>query len=111
MVTRNDRAGRVSDATFELICFFIRSNLLQYSHLYRGVYPFVFPEKKPDFSEVPWQEDVDRRLTWGIMHAIKLGVLNQGDAVICVQGWRGGMGHTNTLRVVEASMDLGLTGE
>lgn len=71
----------------------------------------MFPEDKPDFGEVQWQEDVDRRLKWGIMNAIKLGVLKQGDAVVCVQGWRGGMGHTNTLRVVEASMDLGLAGE
>ena len=42
------------------------------------------------------------------MNAIKLGVLNKGDAVICVQGWRGGMGHTNTLRIVPATDDLGL---
>jgi pyruvate kinase len=35
-------------------------------------------------------------------------VLQQGDAVICVQGWRGGLGHTNTLRVVPAELDLGL---
>jgi len=89
MVTRNARAAR-------------------YSHLYRGVYPFLFAEHKPDFNEVPWQEDVDRRLKWGITHAIKLGVLNTGDAVICVQGWRGGMGHTNTLRIVPATEDLGL---
>jgi pyruvate kinase len=79
--------------------------------LYRGVYPFVFPEEKPDFNEVPWQEDVDHRLKWGIMNAIKLGVLNHGDAVVCVQGWRGGMGHTNTLRIVEASATLGLIDE
>lgn len=90
MVTRNARASR-------------------YSHLYRGVYPFLFPEAKPqDFKNVPWQEDVDKRLKWGIMNAIKLGVLKKGDAVICVQGWRGGMGHTNTLRVVPAEEDLGL---
>lgn len=93
MVTRNARASR-------------------YSHLYRGVYPFLFPEPKPDtFKNVPWQEDVDKRLKWGIMNAIKLGVLNKGDAVICVQGWRGGMGHTNTLRVVPAEDDLGLDQE
>ena len=90
MVTRNARASR-------------------YSHLYRGVYPFLFPEKKPeDFKTVPWQEDVDKRLTWGILNAIKLGVLKKGDPVICVQGWRGGMGHTNTLRVVPAEEGLGL---
>lgn len=89
MVTRNERASR-------------------YSHLYRGVYPFLFPEPKPDFHEQQWQEDVDRRLKWGIANAIRLGVLNEGDPVICVQGWRGGMGHTNTLRVVPALPDLGL---
>ncbi|KAK7544408.1 pyruvate kinase [Phyllosticta citribraziliensis] len=92
MVTRNAAAAR-------------------YSHLYRGVYPFYFPEEKPDFKNAPWQEDVDRRLKWGIMNAIKLGVLNRGDAVVCVQGWRGGMGHTNTLRIVPAQEDLGLDQE
>lgn len=45
MVTRNARASR-------------------YSHLYRGVWPFLFPEKKPDFNVKIWQEDVDRRLKW-----------------------------------------------
>jgi pyruvate kinase len=80
----------------------------RYSHLYRGVYPFHYDEEKPDFKQVPWQEDVDKRLKWGISNALKLGVLQQGDAVICVQGWRGGLGHTNTLRVVPAELDLGL---
>lgn len=80
----------------------------KYSHLYRGVYPFLFDEPKPDFNHTPWQEDVDRRLKWGIMSAIKLGVLKKGQVVICIQGWRGGMGHTNTLRVVPAELDLGL---
>jgi len=89
MVTRNARAAR-------------------YSHLYRGVYPFHYDSAKPDFKTVPWQEDVDNRLKWGIHHAIALGVLKQGAAVVCVQGWRGGMGHTNTLRVVPAEEDLGL---
>ncbi len=39
---------------------------------------------------------------------MKLGVLNGGDSVVCVQGWRGGMGHTNTIRVVSADENLGL---
>ncbi|MCJ1302626.1 Pyruvate kinase [Hypocenomyce scalaris] len=89
MVTRNPTASR-------------------YSHLYRGVYPFLFPEKKPDFNSTIWQEDVDRRLKWGIAEAIKLGILEKGDSVVCVQGWRGGLGHTNTIRVVPAEEDLGL---
>lgn len=90
MVTRNDRASR-------------------YAHLYRGVYPFCFPEPKPDFKSADWQEDVDRRLKWGIAQAIRLGVVEKGTSIVCVQGWRGGMGHTNTIRVVKAEENLGLT--
>ena len=89
-----------------MVC--VRANGQKYSHLYRGVYPFYFEEDKPDFKNTPWQEDVDRRLKWGIMQAIKLGILKRGQTVVCVQGWRGGMGHTNTLRVVPAQPDLGL---
>ncbi|KAL8857897.1 MAG: hypothetical protein Q9178_005516 [Gyalolechia marmorata] len=92
MVTRNATASR-------------------YSHLYRGVYPFLFPEEKPDFKSADWQQDVDRRLKWGISEAIKLGILSKGDPVVCVQGWRGGKGHTNTTRIVPAEEDLGLSHE
>lgn len=73
------------------------------------MYPFFFDEAKPDFKKEPWQEDVDRRLKWGISNAIALKILARGDSVVCVQGWRGGQGHTNTLRVVPAEPhDLGL---
>ena len=77
MVTRNASASR-------------------FGHLYRGVYPFYFPEAKPDFSKVDWQEDVDRRIKWGIKEAMKLSVLTEGEPVIVIQGWKGGMGNTNT---------------
>lgn len=42
---------------------------------------------------------------------MKLGIVNKGDSIVCVQGWRGGMGHTNTIRVVPAEQDLGLSEE
>lgn len=74
----------------------------RYAHLYRGVYPFLFPEEKPDFDKVNWQEDVDRRISWGISQALRLNILSKGDSVVVVQGWRGGMGNTNTIRVVKA---------
>lgn len=92
MVTRNAAASR-------------------YSHLYRGVWPFLFPEKKPNFYLQSWQEDVDRRLKWAISNGIKLGIIGQGDNIVCVQGWRGGQGHTNTVRVVPAEENLGLSDE
>lgn len=77
MVTRNPSASR-------------------YAHLYRGVYPFVFNEQRPDFSKVNWQEDVDRRIKWGISEGMKLKILAEGETVVVVQGWKGGMGNTNT---------------
>ncbi|EOO00760.1 putative pyruvate kinase protein [Phaeoacremonium minimum UCRPA7] len=86
MVTRNPSASR-------------------YAHLYRGVYPFLFPEAKPDFSKVNWQEDVDRRIKWGVAKAMELGVLSKGESVVVVQGWKGGMGNTNTLRIVRADTE------
>jgi pyruvate kinase len=90
MVTRNPSASR-------------------YAHLYRGVYPFLFPEGKPDFTKVNWQEDVDRRIKWGLSKAMALKVVNKGDSIVVVQGWKGGMGNTNTLRIVKADVDhLGL---
>lgn len=89
MITRNASASR-------------------YTHLYRGVYPFFFPEAKPDFTKINWQEDVDRRIKWGIQNGIDLKVLNAGDTVVVVQGWKGGMGNTNTMRIVKADQTLGL---
>ena len=48
----------------------------------------------------PWQEDVDSRIIWGMEQAIKYGLLNHGSPVIAVQGWKGGLGNTNTLRIL-----------
>ena len=72
------------------------ANAARYSHLYRGVYPFVYPKPKPDFNQVIWQEDVDERLRWGVSEAVQLGLVKTGDTIIAVQGWRGGLGNTNT---------------
>ncbi|KAI1338387.1 pyruvate kinase [Xylariaceae sp. FL0016] len=74
----------------------------RYGHLYRGVYPFHFAEDKPDFDKVNWQEDVDRRISWAVSNALKLNVLSRGETLVVVQGWRGGMGNTNTIRIVKA---------
>lgn len=81
MVTRNEKSAK-------------------YSHLYRGVYPFIFPE--PKFTDPNmWQADVDRRTHWVMKEATALGLLQKGDCVIAVQGWTSGLGHTNTIRVIE----------
>lgn len=97
-------------------------------HLYRGCFPFYYPKKATSSSisggsgstpghlavpspssaaahlspaeYAPWQEDVDARIMWGMEQAIKYGLLKHGDPVVAVQGWKGGLGNTNTLRVL-----------
>lgn len=82
MVTRNEKSAK-------------------YSHLYRGVYPFVYAEPKMDGAS-EWQADVDKRMRWVMKEAINLGLIKRGDSIVAVQGWMGGLGHTNTLRVLNA---------
>lgn len=33
---------------------------------------------------------------------IEAGLLKKGDVVVMIQGWKGGLGNTNTLRVLHA---------
>ncbi|KAL4400512.1 Pyruvate kinase [Malassezia pachydermatis] len=68
-------------------------------HLHRGCYPFHYPLPHIE-DQSRWQEDVDNRIKFGLSEALKLGIINKGDTVIAVQGWRGGKGYTNSLRVL-----------
>ncbi|KAG0299392.1 Pyruvate kinase [Dissophora globulifera] len=67
-------------------------------HLSRGCYPFIYKEPKV----ADWQEDVDKRLRWGMDQAIEVGLLKPGQTVIVIQGFRSGFGNTNTMRIVTA---------
>ncbi|KAG0248636.1 Pyruvate kinase [Mortierella polycephala] len=67
-------------------------------HLSRGCYPFIYKEPKV----ADWQEDVDKRLRWGMDQAIEVGLLKPGQTVIVIQGFRSGYGNTNTMRIVVA---------
>jgi pyruvate kinase len=80
-------------------------------HLYRGCYPLVYSKARPPAGSgaylspaetTPWQEDVDARIMWAISEAIKDGLLKHGQPVVAVQGWRGGLGNTNTMRILLA---------
>lgn len=77
MITRNQHSAR-------------------YSHLYRGVYPFVYTKSPLE----DWRADVEIRLKTAIEEAKKLNFLADGDSIIAVQGWTKGLGHTNTLRIL-----------
>ncbi|KAJ8661345.1 pyruvate kinase [Lichtheimia ornata] len=87
-------------------------------HLYRGCFPLLYPKAASSGQSTsrmsasaahlspadvaPWQEDVDQRLLWGMEQAKKYGLLKGGQPIVAVQGWKGGLGNTNTLRVLFA---------
>ncbi|KAJ1956043.1 Pyruvate kinase [Dipsacomyces acuminosporus] len=77
-------------------------------HLSRGCYPFHYekaaPPKTGPASEArdKWQTDVDERIQFAITHALEAGLVQKDDVVISIQGWRGGVGNTNTMRILRA---------
>ncbi|PVU97998.1 hypothetical protein BB559_001840 [Furculomyces boomerangus] len=79
------------------------------AHLSRGCYPIVYRVGKPEITSLDsfemrekWQMDVDSRISFAIDHAISRGLCKKNDKIICIQGWRGGVGNTNTMRIMRA---------
>ncbi|KAF8560264.1 pyruvate kinase [Imleria badia] len=73
-------------------------------HLYRGCYPFWYPEPR-GVHESQWQKDVDNRIRFGLKNALELNLIKTGTTIVAVQGWKGGLGHTNTLRILSVPTD------
>ncbi|XP_022105555.1 pyruvate kinase PKM-like isoform X2 [Acanthaster planci] len=67
-------------------------------HLYRGCFPSLFRERELE----NWQDDIDRRVKFGIDTGLHRGFFKEGSPVIVVTGWRSGAGFTNTMRVLYA---------
>jgi len=68
-------------------------------HLHRACYPVWYPEPRGIESH-QWQTDVDNRIRYGLTEGLKLGVIQPGGTIVAVQGWKGGLGHTNTMRIL-----------
>ncbi|KAL0951335.1 hypothetical protein HGRIS_008040 [Hohenbuehelia grisea] len=73
-------------------------------HLHRGCYPFWYPEPR-GIQDHQWQTDVDNRIRFGLRSALELNIITPGATIVAVQGWKGGLGHTNTLRVLSVPTD------
>jgi pyruvate kinase len=73
-------------------------------HLHRGCYPFWYPEPR-GVENHQWQIDVDNRIRFGLRNALLLNIIKPGTTIIAVQGWKGGLGHTNTLRILSVPTD------
>ncbi|KAG8992570.1 Pyruvate kinase [Tulasnella sp. JGI-2019a] len=68
-------------------------------HLHRGVYPVWYPEPRGVVS-AQWQTDVDNRIRYGLRAGLEMNIITPGATIIAVQGWKGGLGHTNTIRIL-----------
>lgn len=73
-------------------------------HLHRGCYPFWYSEPR-GISELLWQKDVDNRIRFGLKSALEMNIILPGSTIIAVQGWKGGLGHTNTMRILGVPTD------
>ena len=49
---------------------------------------------------IEWQKDVDERVEFAISEGKAMGLIVNGDSVICVQGNRPGSGYTSALRIL-----------
>ncbi|XP_038078648.1 pyruvate kinase PKM-like isoform X2 [Patiria miniata] len=67
-------------------------------HLYRGCFPVYFEE--PQLEN--WQDDIDRRVKYGVERGLHRGFFKEGAPLIVVNGWRSGAGFTNTMRILYA---------
>lgn len=48
---------------------------------------------------------MDNRIRFGLKNALDLKIIRPNTTIIAVQGWKGGLGHTNTLRVLSVPTD------
>ncbi|KAI9637100.1 pyruvate kinase [Dioszegia hungarica] len=87
-----------------IICVTRNLQCARQMHLSRGVYPVWYPEARGVPAE-KWQVDVDNRIRFGLKNALDLGIIKPEQTVMAVQGWKGGLGHTNTLRILSVPSD------
>jgi len=67
------------------------------AHIYRNIIPVYFQEQN---KEEVWANDVEKRVNFCIASGKNKGLLNTGDFVVVVTGWRAGSGATNTMRIM-----------
>ncbi|EMR09348.1 pyruvate kinase [Pneumocystis murina B123] len=77
-------------------------SVARFSNLYRGVYPLLYLAPKYQTIE-EWQESVNFRINWAIKQAIDLEIVQSGDNLVIIQGYRDGFGHSNTVKLHKIS--------
>lgn len=101
VLTTSGASGRLL-AKYRPVCPIIavtrNARTARQMHLSRGCHPLIY--EQPRATDAEWQNDVDARIQAGISLAIKKGLVTSGQMIVAVQGWRGGSGNTNTIRLL-----------
>jgi len=66
------------------------------AHLNRACYPVTYTAPAVE----PWEADVNARIQFCMSEAIAGGMLESGDSIVAVHGWKSGGSSTNTVRVL-----------
>ncbi|CAK1599006.1 unnamed protein product [Parnassius mnemosyne] len=74
-------------------------------HLYRGIIPLIY-EATPDAD---WQIYLEQRINFSTKWAMQRGFVRVGDPIVLVCGWKQGSQFTNTMRIVYATADIGVS--
>ncbi|CAH2071020.1 unnamed protein product, partial [Iphiclides podalirius] len=74
-------------------------------HLYRGIMPLIY-EATP---EADWETDLEQRINFCTKWAMQRGFVRVGDPLILVCSWKQGSEFTNTMRMVYATADIGVS--
>lgn len=64
--------------------------------IYRGIIPVIYQNEK---VAEPWSEDVEQRVQFGINVGKHKKLLESGNFIVIITGWRPGSGATNTMRI------------
>jgi pyruvate kinase len=66
-------------------------------NVYRNIVPCFFQDQE---KAEPWAKDVQNRVDFAIASGKSKGLLNAGDFIVVVSGWRPQSGATNTMRIM-----------
>ncbi|CAG5041507.1 unnamed protein product [Parnassius apollo] len=74
-------------------------------HLYRGIIPLIYEAT----SDVDWQIYLEQRISFSTKWAMQRGFVRVGDPIVLVCGWKQGSQFINTMRIVYATTDVGVS--
>ncbi|PIO74097.1 Pyruvate kinase, barrel domain protein [Teladorsagia circumcincta] len=84
---------------FPILAVCRHANVCRQLNLCRSVFPVFY--NKPRQSDI--KADTDNRINHGIEFGKEKGMINKGDFVVVITGWKFGSGFNNTVRVITAT--------